>query len=219
VIRCEQLRQIYRTKHGEVRALDGIELQVAGGQFVVVRGPSGCGKTSLLHAIGGMRRPAAGRVFVDGAELYALSARRRADLRAAKIGFVFQMFHLVAYLTVLENVRLAALLRDARAVETRARELLEQLGLTSRLGHKPSELSAGEQQRTALARALLNRPEVILADEPTGNLDAENAQRVLEHLRAFSRDGGTVLMVTHSAFVEPQADRVLRMEAGRLGDQ
>jgi len=219
MIRCAQLTKTYATRAGPVRALDAVDLAVQAGEFVCVRGPSGCGKTTLLLSLGGLLRPSSGRVLVEGADLYALSARDRARFRAAKIGFVFQMFHLAPYLTVAENVLLAA--RGlfgvrASAWPARAVELLTQLGLGGRVGHKPGELSAGERQRTALARALLNQPQLLLADEPTGNLDPDNATAVFERLKAFHRAGGTVVAVTHGAAAEPYATRICRMREGRL---
>jgi ABC-type lipoprotein export system ATPase subunit len=251
MIRCEQLTKTYATRSAQVRALDQVNLAVQAGEFLCIRGPSGCGKTTLLLTLGGLLRPSSGRVVVDGADLYALSPGDRARFRAAKIGFVFQMFHLVPYLTVAENVLLAAggglgPSADSKASEgapsevaaeglkagrqtergmfgvrasawsARAVELLTQLGLGARVGHKPGELSAGERQRTALARALLNQPQLLLADEPTGNLDPDNAAAVFEHLRAFHRAGGTVVVVTHGAVAEPYATRVCQMRAGAV---
>ena len=216
MIHAEQLERVFRTRRGEVRALAGVDLELAAGSFTCVRGPSGCGKTTLLLTLGGMQRPDAGRVRLDGRDVYALSASERARLRATRIGFVFQMFHLVPYLNVRENVRLAAWdPRDATLAERTAR-LLEELGLSGRRDHFPGQLSAGERQRVALARALLNRPAVILADEPTGNLDPDNAREVFACLDRFRREGGTVLVVTHGEAAREFADRELRMEAGRL---
>jgi putative ABC transport system ATP-binding protein len=155
-------------------------------------------------------------VRIAGDEIYALSSRERARFRAAKLGFVFQMFHLVPYLSVLDNVLLAANGKSSVDSRKRATELLEQLGLTPRQQHTPAELSAGERQRTALARALLNRPELILADEPTGNLDPDNAKEVFRHLKAFQQSGGTVVVVTHGTTAEGFAGRILEMRAGKL---
>jgi len=228
MILCEQLTKVYRTKQGEVRSLDGVNLEVRPGEFVTVRGPSGCGKTTLLLVLGGMLRPTGGTVRVSGLQPYALDPPARARFRAQHIGFIFQMFHLVPYLTVLENVLLAKGSlpppghssppsahppHDARA---RAEHLLDQLGLRPRLHHKPAALSAGERQRAAIARALLNQPKLLLADEPTGNLDPDNAKEVFTHLRAFHRGGGTVVVVTHGSTAEDYAERVVRMENGRI---
>jgi putative ABC transport system ATP-binding protein len=213
MIRVEGISKVFRGKGREIRALDGVDLSVAAGEFVAIRGPSGSGKTTLLLAVGGMLRPTSGRVLVGGRDAYALGEGDRARMRAETIGFVFQMFHLVPYLTLLENVLLAARRTDARL---RAEALIERLGLLARRGHKPSELSAGERQRTAIARALLNEPKIILADEPTGNLDEENAAGVLEALSAFHRSGGTVLLVTHGSDASRHSSRVVTLRAGRV---
>lgn len=216
MLRCENLSKVYRTAHGEVRSLDGINLSIAKGEFVCVRGPSGCGKTTLLLALGGMLRPSSGRVIADEQDLYALNARQRAQVRSAKIGFVFQMFHLVPYLNVTENVLLAAAPGSNGSLRQRAAATLDKLGLGHRLRHRPAELSAGERQRTAIARALLNEPRVILADEPTGNLDPENTSEVLKKLKEFQTAGGTVVLVTHGPAGSELADRVLELRQGKL---
>lgn len=213
-----RLENVVRTWRGpqDVRAVADVSLEVRAGEFVAIHGPSGCGKTTLLLVAGGLLEPDSGKVLVDGEDLYAMPPERRARVRASRIGFVFQQFHLLPYLTVLENVLTPTLaLRSARA-EARARELLDRLGLGSRLGHKPSELSAGEQQRTALARALLHRPGLLLADEPTGNLDMAAAEEVLRGLEEFAREGGAVLLVTHNPKAVARAARALRMENGRF---
>lgn len=216
ILSCDQLSRTFRTRQGPVTGLEAVSLELAKGSFTCVRGPSGCGKTTLLLALGGMLRPSVGRVQIEGEDLYALSPAARSQRRADRIGFVFQMFHLVPYLSVLENVLLAGNATNADDAAARATELLKELGLADRLRHRPSQLSAGERQRTALARALLNRPAVVLADEPTGNLDPDNAREVFGHLDRFRRDGGTVLVVTHGDTAQSFADRELRMEKGRL---
>jgi len=212
MIRLDNVTKIYRKDGREVPALCGFDLHVDRGGFVAVRGPSGSGKTTLLLTAGGMIRPTSGKVLLDGEDLYALSPKARAQVRARRVGFVFQMFHLVPYLNVLENV-LAAGLASGGTDPARARELVEQVGLAHRLRHRPGELSAGERQRVAIARALLNRPDVILADEPTGNLDPDNAAAVMEHLAAFHRAGGTVLLVTHESLAERYAERTVLLSA------
>lgn len=216
MVHVEDLRKVYGGPRGEVRALDGVTLDVARGEFVAVRGPSGCGKTTLLLAVGGLLLPSGGRVAVNGCDPYALSPNERARWRACAVGFVFQQFHLVPYLDVLENVLVASVACPAPDAPERARELLDRFGLGDRMRHVPAELSTGERQRTALVRALLNRPEVILADEPTGNLDEANSAAVLEHLAAFAREGGAVLLVTHDSRAAGYAHRVVRMERGRV---
>jgi putative ABC transport system ATP-binding protein len=201
-----------------VRALDGVSLAVEGGELVVVRGPSGCGKTSLLLTAGGLLAPDTGRVEIDGQDPYALSPNDRATQRARTTGFVFQQFHLIPYLSALDNVRAAGIASQDSGSEDRAVDLLTQLGLAERLRHLPAELSTGEQQRTALARALLNKPGLLLADEPTGNLDPDNGGLILEHMSAFARAGGAVLLVTHDTAAAAFADRIIQMERGRICD-
>jgi ABC-type lipoprotein export system ATPase subunit len=194
--------------------LDHIALEIPAGEFVAVRGPSGSGKTTLLMAIAGMLRPSAGSVTVGGQDVFALGQQERARFRARNIGFVFQMFHLVPYLNVAENVRLAAR-ADGANHSSEVPKLLDRLGLAGRATHKPAELSAGEKQRTAIARALLNRPRIILADEPTGNLDPENAGMVMKHLADFQQAGGTVVVATHGRACDDFATRVISLRDGR----
>ena len=216
MIRCDDVTKPFRKNGSEVVSLDRFTAEIAEGEFVAVRGPSGSGKTTLLLTLGGMQRPSAGTVQFGGRDLYALSPADRAGLRSTEIGFVFQMFHLVPYLDLLGNVLLAAPGKPGQAERQRAAGLLDELGLAERATHRPGELSAGERQRLAVARALLNRPRVILADEPTGNLDPENAAEVIRHLAEFHRAGGTVMLVTHGTAAETHADRMLRLEQGRL---
>ena len=216
MIRCDEVTKIFRKNGSEVTSLDRFPAEVAEGEFVTVRGPSGCGKTTLLLTLGGMQRPSAGSVQLGGRDLYALSPAERAGLRSSEIGFVFQMFHLVPYLDLLGNVLLACPGKPSAEVRRRAGGLLDELGLADRASHRPGELSAGERQRLAVARALLNRPKLILADEPTGNLDPENAAEVIRHLAEFHRGGGTVVLVTHGAAADAHADRTLRLEQGQL---
>ncbi len=209
----QDLSKTYRTGTREVKALDGVSLEIDQGEFVTVCGPSGSGKTTLLMMVAGMLRPSRGAVRFDEQDVYQMSGRQRAQFRAHHIGFVFQMFHLVPYLSVLENVLVAGG-AIGKSERTRAEELLQQLGLQHRAAHRPAELSAGEKQRTAIARALLNRPRLILADEPTGNLDPGNAEGVLRHLRDFQRDGGTVIMATHGSATREFATRNLSLRDG-----
>jgi len=218
----ENVVKTYRTRRGNVKALDDISLRIDKGAFIVISGPSGSGKTTLLMTIGGMLRPTSGMVSVEQKNLYAMSIRQRAKFRAQNVGFVFQMFYLVPYLSVTENVVLAAgaipcLRRGKPAPATAgADELIERFGLADRNYHKPSQLSAGEQQRTAIARALLNRPKIILADEPTGNLDPDNAAMVLRFIADFHRDGGTVILSTHGPAAQQFADRIIHLRNGKI---
>ena len=216
MIRCDEVTKIFRKNGSEVTSLDRFTAEIGTGEFVAVRGPSGSGKTTLLLTLGGMQQPSAGLVQFGGRDLYALSPADRAGLRSAEIGFVFQMFHLVPYLDLMGNVLLASPGKPGQALRQRAAGLLDELGLAKRATHRPGELSAGERQRLAVARALLNRPRVILADEPTGNLDPENAAEVIRHLAEFHRAGGTVMLVTHGSAADTHADRILRLEQGRL---
>lgn len=215
MIRLDDVSKVYRGRRGRVAALANVSLQIERGEFVVVRGPSGCGKSTLLLTVGGMVRPSSGSVTLAGEALYGLPTARRARLRAEKVGFVFQMFHLIPYLDAMENVLCAGL--AARGV-TRdgATDMLERLNLEGRVRHTPGELSTGERQRVALARALITGPEVILADEPTGNLDADNARQVLDYLAEYNKDGGTVLVVTHDPLADEYAGRTLLLEQGRI---
>ena len=205
----------YRGPGNRVTALEGVTVNVAAGELVAVQGPSGSGKTTLLLAAGGLLVPDSGEVVVDGQELYALSPEKRARLRGATIGFVFQQFHLIPYLSVLRNVLAPSLAVPAPDARDRAEELLARFGLTDRIRHVPAELSTGERQRTALARALLNRPKLLLADEPTGNLDGQNSDVVLGHLAEFAGAGGAVLLVTHDLQAAKRAQRHIRLVAGR----
>jgi putative ABC transport system ATP-binding protein len=216
MLRLENTSKHYAKSGETIHALDSVSLEVAEGEFVVVRGPSGCGKTTVLLTAGGLLAPDGGRVLVAEQDPYALSPEARARLRAEHIGFVFQQFHLIPYLTVIENVLVPSIALPRAGARAQAEELLERFGLKDRTGHLPAELSTGERQRTALARALLNEPRLLLADEPTGNLDPENGLAVCEHIAEFTRAGGAALMVTHDAAAEHLADRVIHLRGGRV---
>jgi putative ABC transport system ATP-binding protein len=217
MIVCEQIERRFPGASGEVTALAGISLDVARGEFAVIKGPSGCGKSTLLLVLGGMQRPSAGRVLLDGADLYALAGPARNRIRAERIGFVFQLFHLIPYLSVRENI-LAGLPPGSPPADhaIRADGLLRELGLQDRARARPGTLSVGERQRVALARALIKKPALILADEPTGNLDPANAAEVFRHLAAYQQSGGTVIVVTHGNDAAPHASRTIELVAGRL---
>ena len=201
---------------GDVCAVNDISLTVRPGELVTVQGPSGSGKTTLLLMAGGLLTPSKGTVAFDKQDLYGMSANQRTDLRARRMGFVFQQFHLIPYLTVRGNILSPAGACRRPDARSRAQELIEHFKLEHRAKHVPSQLSTGERQRTALARALLNRPAVILADEPTGNLDRENAEIVLNYLNEFAANGGAILLVTHDVRVESFASRMLHMDEGRI---
>jgi len=213
LLEFQQVSKRYRRGGSVVEALVDVDLQLAAGQFLAIRGASGSGKTTLLLTAGTMLTPDAGQVQLVGERPYAMSSDQRAVLRARHVGFVFQQFHLVPYLSVLENVLAPSVALGGGCDRAWAEELIERFGLTARSHHLPGQLSSGERQRCALARALLNRPKLLLADEPTGNLDPDNARLVLESLRRFADQGGGVLLVTHVA------EAVLWMQSGRLSDQ
>jgi putative ABC transport system ATP-binding protein len=218
MLRFEAVSRAFEGPRGRVEALRQAHLRVAPGEMVAIQGPSGCGKTTLLLAAGALLRPDEGRVFLGDDDVYAQSAAARGALRAARIGFVFQQFHLIPYLTVEENVLApsVALSVKPRDLVARAHDLVRRFNLEHRADHVPAQLSVGEKQRVAMARALLNRPGLLLADEPTGNLDEANAGVILDYMLDFRRDGGAVLLVTHDARVAARADRALRMSDGRL---
>jgi putative ABC transport system ATP-binding protein len=221
VLRTRALEKQYGHGEGLVQALDEVDLEVARGETVAVMGPSGCGKSTLLHLLGGLERPSAGEVWLAGRRIDRLSEKALARLRRHAIGFVFQAFHLMDELTALENVELPALLagRSPRAARRRARELLEQVGLADRADHLPSALSGGQRQRVAIARALGNEPLVVLADEPTGNLDSAATLDVLRLLDGLRAAGQTLLVVTHDARIAATADRLITMRDGALVDE
>jgi putative ABC transport system ATP-binding protein len=221
MLRMENVTKQYRHRGQLVTALDGATVSIAKGDFVAVVGPSGSGKSTLLLMLGGMLSPTSGRVLLEGQSIYDLSTDKRAGLRKRKVGFVFQTFNLISYLSALENVKVPLYLAglDDRAQQERATELLERVGLADRLHHKPCELSVGQQQRVALARMLANDPAVVLADEPTGNLDPETTQQVIEFLEEVNGEGRTIVMVTHDPRAAQRAKRTLRLKDGAILSQ
>jgi putative ABC transport system ATP-binding protein len=221
ILRTRVLKKDYGQGAGLVHALDGVELELASGETLAVMGPSGCGKSTLLHLLGGLERPSAGEVWLAGKRIDQLSEKALARLRRHAIGFVFQAFHLMDELTAVENVELPALLagRKPRAARRRAAELLDQVGLTDRADHLPSALSGGERQRVAIARALSNEPLVVLADEPTGNLDSAATLDVLRLLDSLRAAGQTLLIVTHDARIAATADRLISMRDGAFVEE
>jgi putative ABC transport system ATP-binding protein len=218
IVSCRGLHRTYRIGAREVNAVRGVDLDVEAGQWVAIMGPSGCGKSSLLHLLGGLDIADAGTVVVAGDELGGLSETGRALMRRTRIGYVFQFFNLVQDFTVAENVELPMLLAGSSRGAARQRrvELLEAVGLSDVTDASPSQLSGGQQQRVAIARALANRPAILFADEPTGNLDTESARQVLALLRAQHGAGQTIVMVTHDPRVAALAERLLLMEDGRF---
>jgi putative ABC transport system ATP-binding protein len=221
LVHATGLRKDYGSGEGLVRALDMVDLDVSRGEAVAVMGPSGCGKSTLLHLIGGLDRPSAGQLSVAGQRVDELSERALAHLRRDEIGFVFQAFHLMDELTAQENVELPALLAGCTPSEARARAtaLLEDVGLADRARHLPSMLSGGQRQRVAIARALANDPEIVLADEPTGNLDSAAAFEVLGLLESLHAQGLTLVIVTHDERIATTADRLISMRDGAFVDE
>jgi putative ABC transport system ATP-binding protein len=221
VVEARQLARTYRSGGVDVLALRGVDLVLERGEFVAVMGPSGCGKSTLLNLIGGLDRPTAGQVLLDGDRVDDRGEARLAVLRRQRIGFVFQAFNLLPSLTVAENVELPLRLTGSSASQARARrdKLLSAMSITARADSTAAQLSGGEQQRVAIARALANRPSVLLADEPTGNLDSVSARQVLALLRAASTEGQALLLVTHDARVAATADRVVTMRDGLVVDE
>jgi putative ABC transport system ATP-binding protein len=218
VIRLEGVSKVYRTDRIETLALDAIQLDLPAGSFVSIMGPSGCGKSTLLNLMGLLDAPTQGRVVLDGAPIGTYKDREVARVRNEKIGFIFQSFHLVADLTVLDNVELPLLYRKigAKARRTKALAALDRVGLASRVHHFPGQLSGGQQQRVAIARAIVGEPRILLADEPTGNLDSQMGDEVMAILHQINRDAKTTIaMVTHDPRLAESTDRVVRMFDGR----
>ena len=218
VYELRNITRLHRVGDNEVRALDGIDLDIAAGEMVAIEGPSGSGKTTLLQLLGCLDQPTAGNIVLDGRDLGGLRDAELTALRARQLGFVFQNFNLIPTLTAAENVEaaLVPLGHSRHARRARAAELLARVGLAERARHLPSRLSGGEQQRVAIARALANEPRVILADEPTGNLDTTTAAEIVEVLRSLTTDGVTVVIVTHAEHVADRADRRVRLRDGHI---
>jgi len=218
IIETRDLRKIYRVGKVDVPALRGVDLRVKPGEFLAIVGPSGSGKSTLFHIIGGLTPPTSGQVQVDGQDLAALTDGGRTRLRKRTVGFVFQKFNLLPNLTARDNIAVARYISGARGpIPPEFEELLRLLGIDQRLDHKPNALSGGEQQRVAIARAIVNHPAILLADEPTGNLDTENSRAVLEILRDLNqRLGQTILMITHNPEAAAFAHRTIHMRDGRV---
>ena len=217
IILTEDLKKIYRIGKVDVPALRGVNLIVEEGEFLAVVGPSGCGKSTLLHILGGLTGPTSGRVLVDGNDFRTMNDADRTRFRRHKIGFVFQRFNLLPTLTARDNIALAQSIQGNGFNPHRFEQVAEMLGIGRKLNHRPFELSGGEQQRVAIARAVICEPKILLADEPTGNLDTENSQLVLNMLRTLNRSfRQTILMITHNPEAAAVADRIIRMRDGRV---
>jgi putative ABC transport system ATP-binding protein len=220
VLETIDLKMVYHVGKVDVPALRGVSLTINPAEYVAIMGPSGCGKSTLLHVVGGMLKPTAGSVLIEGEDLTRMTDAERTDLRRRKIGFVFQRFNLFPTLSAEGNLKLAERIHSKSkngSDPTRRREVLRLLKLEDKMNHRPLELSGGEQQRVALARAIVNRPAILLADEPTGNLDSENSQIVLDMLRGLNRElGQTIIMITHNAEAAARTDRIIEMRDGHV---
>tara|TARA_R110000850_G_scaffold92555_15_gene196453 strand:+ start:568 stop:1239 length:672 start_codon:yes stop_codon:yes gene_type:complete len=217
ILEAQNLSKVFTTADGEVRAVDDVSFTLTSGDFVAMHGASGCGKSTLLLAAGALLSPDSGSLTIMGEDPYKLAPEARSTFRGAHIGFVFQQFHLIPYLDVLDNILVNELATGSKeALSGKAEALLEKFQLSHRQNHIPSRLSVGEQQRVALARALIRSPKLILADEPTGNLDTENSSIILDHLASFAEEGGAVLMVTHDDNARAAAKRTMELAAGKL---
>jgi hypothetical protein len=219
LIQLKEIKKVYRTREIETTALDNVNISIEKGEFVSVMGPSGCGKSTLLNIIGLLDQPTAGSVEIDGQPTAGLSDKAMASLRNSKLGFVFQSFHLIPTLNVTDNVELPLLYRKGVGASERRRlveEVLDKVGLSHRMRHMPAQLSGGQSQRVAIARAIVGSPEIILADEPTGNLDSRMGAEVMDILHRLNReDGKTIVMVTHNEEQARQTDRIIRFFDGR----
>jgi putative ABC transport system ATP-binding protein len=219
ILKTEDLWKTYRSGKVDVSALRGVNFEVLPGDFVAVMGPSGCGKSTLLYVIGGLARATRGRVLVDGNDLTAMSDAERTRLRRHKVGFVFQRFNLLPTLDAFGNIAIAQHIHGNGFDPHRFERVTEMLGLTQRLHHRPAEMSGGEQQRVAIARAIINEPKIVLADEPTGNLDTKNSEAVLGMLSQLNRElGQTILMITHNPEAAAYCQRVVHMRDGVIVD-
>lgn len=217
ILETKDLRKIYGSGDTEVRALDGVNLQIENGEFVAIVGTSGSGKSTLLHMLGGLDRPTDGQVFVDGKDIFSLKEEALTIFRRRKIGFVFQSYNLVPVLNVYENIVLPIELDGGKVNKEFVQKIVQTLGLDGRLDALPSQLSGGQQQRVAIARALAAAPAIILADEPTGNLDSKTSQDVLSLLKVTSQKfSQTIVMITHNEEIAQMADRIIRIEDGKI---
>ena len=217
ILRVEGLTKVYGSGENEVRALDGVSFSVEKGAFLAIIGPSGSGKSTLLHILGGVDRPTDGKVFMDGVDVYAQTEDQLAVFRRRQVGLIYQFYNLIPVLNVTENITLPVLM-DGRVVnQGRLRELIATLRLTGREKHLPNQLSGGQQQRVSIGRALMNAPAVVLADEPTGNLDSRNSREIVELLKLSNRKYmQTLIVITHDESIALQADRILAIEDGRI---
>ncbi len=217
ILRVENLTKVYGKDENEVRALDGVSFSVNKGEFVAIIGPSGSGKSTLLHILGGVDRPTGGKVFMDGKDIYAQDEEQLAIFRRRQVGLIYQFYNLIPVLNVTENITLPVLMDGHKVNEDRFEELLAILKLNGRENHLPNELSGGQQQRVSIGRALMNAPAVVLADEPTGNLDSKNSQEIMELLKVSNEKyNQTLIVITHDENIALQADRIIAVEDGKI---
>ncbi|MDU1309745.1 MAG: ABC transporter ATP-binding protein [Clostridium sp.] len=217
VIKTENLSKVYGKEGNKVVALDNVNIEIEKGEFVAIVGASGSGKSTLLHQVGGVDRPTSGKVIIDNEDIYKLKEEKLAIFRRRKIGFVFQSFNLIPVLSVEENIKMPALLDHQKVDKEYFKDLVKTLGISDRLNHLPSELSGGQQQRVAIARALINKPAIILADEPTGNLDSETSNEIMEMLKLSVRKyNQTAIVITHDLSIAENADRVIKIKDGKV---
>ena len=217
ILRVEHLSKIYGQGENEVRALDDVSFSVEKGQFVAIIGPSGSGKSTLLHILGGVDRPTSGKVFLEKQDVFAQNEEQLAIFRRRQVGLVYQFYNLIPVLNVVENITLPVLLDGRKVNQNRLDDLMNTLNLADRAKHLPNQLSGGQQQRVSIGRALMNAPAVVLADEPTGNLDSRNSQEILELLKLSNKKyGQTLIVITHDESIALQADRIIAIEDGRI---
>ena len=217
ILKIENLTKVYGSGENEVRALDGVSFSVEKGEFLAIIGPSGSGKSTLLHILGGVDRPTSGKVWLDGQDVYEQDEEQLAIFRRRQVGLIYQFYNLIPVLNVVENMTLPVLLDGRKVNEDRLNELVETLGLSGRKNNLPNQLSGGQQQRVSIGRALMNAPAVVLADEPTGNLDSRNSQEIVELLRQSNvKYKQTLIVITHDESIALQADRIIAIEDGRI---
>jgi len=217
ILRVENLTKVYGKGENEVRALDGVSFSVKKGEFVAVIGPSGSGKSTLLHILGGVDRPTSGRVLMDGKDVYAQNEEQLAIFRRRQVGLIYQFYNLIPVLNVTENITLPVLMDGQKVNRDRLKELITTLGLTGRENHLPNQLSGGQQQRVSIGRALMNAPAVVLADEPTGNLDSKNSKEIVDLLKISNEKyGQTLIVITHDESIALQADRIISIDDGKI---
>lgn len=217
ILRVENLTKVYGKGENEVRALDGISFSVEKGEFVAVIGPSGSGKSTLLHILGGVDRPTGGKVFMDGKDVYAQNEEQLAIFRRRQVGLIYQFYNLIPVLNVTENITLPVLMDGQKVNRDRLKELITTLGLNGRENHLPNQLSGGQQQRVSIGRALMNAPAVVLADEPTGNLDSKSSKEIVDLLKISNEKyGQTLIVITHDESIALQADRIISIDDGKI---